>query len=45
MTAVSSFFLFTLTAVACCSLMERCEMLLDMVGKTVVVRGGGGRRR
>jgi hypothetical protein len=32
--------------VACCSSMEGLDVLLDMVGKTVEVRiGGGGRRR
>jgi hypothetical protein len=29
-------------AVACCSSMERLEVLLGMVGKTIEARGGGG---
>jgi hypothetical protein len=28
-------------AVTCCSSTERLEVLPDMIGKTVVVRGGG----
>jgi hypothetical protein len=30
---------------ACCSSTERLEVLPGMIGKTVVVRGGGGWRR
>jgi hypothetical protein len=45
MIVASSFFLFTATPVACCSSMERLEVLLGMIGKTVVmVRVGCGRR-
>jgi hypothetical protein len=32
-------------AAACCSSTEGLEVLPSMVGKTVVVRGGGGWRR
>jgi hypothetical protein len=35
---------FLLAAAACCSSTERLEVLPDMIGKTVVVRGGGGWR-
>jgi hypothetical protein len=43
--AVTSSFLLAVVAVACCSSIERLKVLPGMVGKTVVVRGGGGWRR
>jgi hypothetical protein len=42
-TTSSSFLLAVV--VACCSSMEGLDVLLDMVGKTVEVRIGGGGRR
>jgi hypothetical protein len=35
-------FSFLLAAVACCSLMERLEVLLSMVGKMVEAKDGSG---
>jgi hypothetical protein len=40
----SSSLILALTSVVCCSSMERLEVLLDMVGKMMVVRGDGGGR-
>jgi hypothetical protein len=41
MVAASSSFLSVVVAMVCCSSMEWLEVLLGMVDKTVVVRGGG----
>jgi hypothetical protein len=42
MVVASSSFLLVAATVTCCLSMERLEVLLGMVGKTRVVRGGDG---
>jgi hypothetical protein len=42
--AVASSSFLLVMAATCCSWMERLEVLVNMVDKTVEVRGGGGGR-